>query len=189
MEEIKVKKFRTVQHFDEVGDAHELTFSCYCRRPFLCKDRTRLYFLEALDRARKNSGFHLWAYVIMPEHVHLLVWHPEDNYSTAGFLKSVKQSVARRAIGYVRAHAPESLRLFDTGQQGCRYRFWENGPGYDRNVTKIATLSKMFDYIHENPVLRGLVDYPEDWYWSSARAWATGEDIPISIDREFFPDL
>ncbi len=63
---------KRVRHFDQPGDAHELTFSCYQRRPLLEDDSQRL-FLECLDKATERQGFGLLAYVLMPEHVHLLV--------------------------------------------------------------------------------------------------------------------
>lgn len=61
------------RRYNEPGHAHALTFSCFQRRPFLARDRTRQWMLEAIDQARTKHGFHLWAYVLIPEHVHLLL--------------------------------------------------------------------------------------------------------------------
>lgn len=63
-----------------------------------------------------------------------------------------------------------------------RHRFWQPGGGYDRNVTDLASLRLMIDYIHANPVKRGLVKRPEDWEWSSAR-WFTGIG-PVKIEMD-----
>jgi len=65
------------RRYDEPGQARELTFSCYRRYQFLSRDRTRLWFIQALETARTNWPFDLWAYVIMPEHVHLLIYPRE----------------------------------------------------------------------------------------------------------------
>ena len=88
---------------NEPGHAHELTFSCFQRLPLLSKDRTRTWFVEALDRTRKRYRLELWAYVIMPEHVHLLLWPTKDPHSMSAILKSMKQPVARAAIRFLRA--------------------------------------------------------------------------------------
>ena len=63
------KPRKTVKHYDVFGDAHFLTFSCYHQIPLLSKDRTRLWFIEELNKARTKHQFDLWAWVIMPEHV------------------------------------------------------------------------------------------------------------------------
>src|SRR5688500_19034631 len=76
---------RKVRHsFNLPGHAHELTFSCYQRLPLLSRDRTRQWFIEALESARKIHRFQLWAYVIMPEHAHVLIFPPIDDYSIPG---------------------------------------------------------------------------------------------------------
>jgi putative transposase len=67
------------------------------------------------------------------------------------------------------------------------YRFWQPGPGYDRNVWSLDELREKVDYIHANPIRRKLVDGPADWVWSSYRAWETGENEPVTLDRESFP--
>ena len=92
--------------WNEPGHAHELTFSCYRRWPLLSKDLTRSWFVEALDRARQRWNLALWAYVIMPEHAHVLL-HPRDPaYEISSILKSSKQPVSQRAMAYLRRHNP-----------------------------------------------------------------------------------
>ena len=89
---------KTCKRYDTPGDVHELTFSCYKRRPFLSKDRTCHYLAQAIAMARTKHQFHLWAYVFMPEHVHLLIWPVLSEYSISTILKTIKQSVSRKAI-------------------------------------------------------------------------------------------
>jgi putative transposase len=67
------------------GDAHGLTFSCYKRLPSLATDEAKLLFLDKLHRARKKHDVDVWAYVIMPEHVHLLVHPRRPIYSIEAF--------------------------------------------------------------------------------------------------------
>jgi putative transposase len=92
--------------------------------------------------------------------------------------------VQRKALRYVREHAPAFLaRLRDEQPNGdVHYRFWQRGGGYDRNVTEGETVRQMIEYIHQNPVRRGLVDNAADWVWSSARFYAGEKDVLIAMD-------
>src|SRR5262245_47778737 len=152
------------------GDAHSLTFSCFRRQPFLSKDRSRNWLIEALIRARENHHFHIWAYVIMPEHAHVLIWPTELVYDISKMPFSIKESVAKRALTFVRRHASDFLaRMEDRQPNGTvNYRFWQRGGGYDRNVFEPKSAHQQVEYLHNNPVRRGLCLRPEDWYWSSA---------------------
>src|SRR5438477_10390956 len=86
--------------YNEPGQPRELTFSCYRHYAFLARERTREWFREAMETARSRLGFQLWAYVVMPEHVHLLV-HPGDAADQVSqILQAVKEPVARKAISY-----------------------------------------------------------------------------------------
>lgn len=169
------------------GEAHELTFSCFRRRKFLSKDRTRKYFVEAVERARKTHNFHLWAYVIMPEHVHMIIFPLNEKYNMSTIQQSIKQSVSRRALDYLRANNKAGLQWLETGQKKPKYSFWLAGGGYDRNVILPETLQHMVNYTHNNPVRRGLVDDPGAWYWSSLREWQEEGSGPLSLDLDSFP--
>src|SRR5262245_26889809 len=100
---------KTLRHYDLPWHAHFLTFSCFHRFPLLGKDRTRLWLVDALGNARDSHCFDLWGWVIMPEHVHLLIWPREPGYQTAGILASIKKPVGYRAIQYLDEHAPAFL--------------------------------------------------------------------------------
>jgi len=180
---------KTCKRYNEPGDAHELTFSCFKRRPFLSKDRTRRWLAEAIAKARAKHGFHLWGYVFMPEHAHLLIWPPDPQYAIENILKSIKQSVARRALIHLRRHNPSGLKRLATGQRGKPYRFWMPGGGYDRNIVKLGTVGNALKYIHNNPVRRGLAPVAEEWHWSSAREWEEPGTGQISVDSQSFPLL
>lgn len=174
---------KTRKRADIPRQARELTFSCYRGFAFLSRDRTRHWFIEALARAREAYRFDLWAYVLMPEHVHLLIY-PEDEHLQVGFIAGkIKEEVARRAIEFMKENSPEWLARI-TVREGklTRHRFWQAGGGYDRNVIDQSTLKSIIDYFHMNPVRRGLVARPEDWIWSSAGWYAGIEPVPIAMD-------
>jgi putative transposase len=176
--------------YSEREQPRELTFSCYRHYAFLARARTREWFCEALAEARRRFGFQLWAYVIMPEHVHLLVYPGEVPERMADFLRALKEPVGRKAITYLESHAPQWLERL-TVREGTRIRrrFWQPGGGYDRNITSIAALRAMIDYIHANPVRRGLVARPEDWEWSSARWYAGWRPVRLEMDQQVLVEL
>ena len=105
--------------------------------------------VEAIDRARHKHAFDLWAYVIMPEHVHLLVWPREAGYSISHLLTSIKRRVSLQALAHVRKSVPAFLARMEDRQPGGRihYRFWQRGGGYDRNLTEPKTVWAEIDYI------------------------------------------
>lgn len=178
------------KRFDVYGHAHYLTFSCFGRQQFLTSSRACTWFLDALDAARRRRPFDLWAFVIMPEHAHLLLL-PHEDISISKILGSIKIPIVRRAVSWVRKNSPEFLpRMADMQPNGeVHYRFWQRGGGYDRNIWNVKEIHEKIHYIHNNPVRRGLVSQPEDWPWSSYRAWEEEIDEPIRIDRKTLPPL
>jgi putative transposase len=180
----KVRKSHNIE-----GNAHELTFSCYCNRPFLKYDITRGFLIDSIIRAKALHKFDIWAYVIMPEHVHLLIWPKSEEYYIPKILQSIKQSSAKKAISYLQHNKPGNMKWLYTGQENSPYRFWQDGGGYDRNVDSIEILFEIVDYIHMNPVKQGLVEEPLKWEWSSAKEWESPGSGPIPVDRGSFPVL
>lgn len=182
-------RFKTCRRYNDPGHAHSLTFSCFQRRQFLSKDHSCNWLVKALADARRKWQFDLWAWVIMPEHVHLLVWPRRAIYSIGKMLASIKLPVARRAVRHVRCTAPHALWMLEDVQpngEKC-HRFWQRGGGYDRNIYDEAAVFAEIDYIHQNPVRRGLVERAEDWPWSSAAFYAGKRDVIIRPDIESLP--
>ena len=120
----------------------------------------------------------------MPEHVHLLLYPRQAGLKVGKVAGAIKEEVARKAIKHLEQHAPEWLRRITVHEgQRVRRRFWQPGGGYDRNAVELTTVHQMIDYIHANPVRRGLVRRPEEWEWSSARWYAGIRPVPIEMDR------
>ena len=172
------------RNYNDIGHAHELTFSCYQGLKFLQSERTCQWLAESIEQARAKSRFDLWAYVFMPEHVHLILCPSDHLYDIAKIRRAIKAPVARKAIRAMRTESPEWLARI-TRQRGQKTErlFWQSGGGFDRNVVEPATLGKMIDYIHMNPVRKGLVDRPEAWKWSSAASFIGLGKSPILPDR------
>jgi putative transposase len=153
-----------LKRYQQTRDLHFVTFSCYRRLPLLNSPRAKGMFEVALEQARRQYRFSVTAYVVMPEHVHLLVSEPER--ATLGVaLQALKQSVARRLVG--------------KGEHFWQARY------YDFNVWSRRKRIEKVRYIHRNPVKRGLVEKPEDWRWSSFNHYATGVEGVVEIESEW----
>lgn len=170
---------------NEPRHAHFVTFSCYRRQQLLVSDWSRQLVCDSFDRARGYFEIDVWAYVVMPEHVHALVWPRRKDYDLGRFLGGVKRYVSTAVRD--RLEEQNNTKWLDalTVRHGGneRFRFWQKGGGFDKNVWSEEVARNIIDYIHENPVRRELVDRPSDWRWSSA-AWYDGErdGVPLRID-------
>ncbi|MCD6217397.1 transposase [bacterium] len=169
------------------GHAHELTFSCYKRQPFLKNDNIKEILAIAINNASNKHHFDTWAYVFMPEHVHILIYPQEEIYSISNILKSIKLSTSKKVIARLRKKNSQYLKYMRTGLKQPEYRFWQDGGGYDRNYITPKEILKQIKYIHNNPIRRDFVDDPTKWKWSSAGLWLRGEDGPVAINKESIP--
>lgn len=168
--------------FNTPGEAHGLTFSCYRRAQVFATPEHCVAFLASLDRARASLKFEVWAYVVMPEHVHLLVWPKEPDYNVSDILKAVKQPCSAKVLTDMRAVGDPLLRRLLNEASG-KHRLWQAGGGHDRNLYSRGLLSKTIDYIHDNPVVAGLCKQPWEHRWSSAGYYHGSDDVPFVVDR------
>jgi putative transposase len=142
------------------GDLHFITFSCYDRQPYLTTPQSRQIVEDMLETLRARHDFAILGYVLMPEHVHLLMTEPK-----IGTLAST-----------LRVLKGETSKLL----RGTHKHFWQPRY-YDFNVfTEVKRIEKL-KYLHRNPVARELVTRPEDWPWSSFPAYATRQPCRVTI--------
>lgn len=162
---------KTVKHFEDPSHARELTFSCYRRMPLLTNDPWREMLARAVDAAMERHNWRLAAFVFMPEHVHLLVFPLQRASKIDALLKAIKRPYSFRVKQCLIAHASPLLQRLTIRQRpGIEtFRYWQEGPGYDRNLCSPKAVGSSIDYMHENPVRRGLCERAFDWRWSSAR--------------------
>jgi len=151
-----------LERCQQTGNLHFVTFSCWHRQPLLVEDAARQVVACTLERVRRWYGLFVVGYVIMPEHVHLLVSEPERG-TLAVALQMFKQITAHELGG-----SP----------------FWQ-ARYYDFNVWSEKKRMEKLKYIHRNPVKRGLVERPEDWAWSSFLHYATGVEGAVEIESEW----
>ena len=173
--------------WDEPGHAHFLTYSCYQRLPLLTRDRTRRWVLDALEATRRKLDVALYAYVIMPEHVHVLLCPHRADAEMRRILVALKRPVSDAARGYLeRTEDDKWLDRLSVEYPSRRvFRFWQPGGGFDRNIFREKNVPAVIQHIHANPVRRELVEQPTDWPWSSARFWDGRRDVPLTMDDPF----
>jgi putative transposase len=133
--------------------------------PLLASDAAYTVFERELERVRRRYGFVVAGYVLMPEHVHLLVG--ETSFSSLAVAVQVLQQQT-------------SKRMMKRGKT----QFWQ-ARYYDFNVHNEKKTVEKLRYMHRNPVKRGLVEKPEQWRWSSFRHYATGEVGYVEIESEW----
>jgi putative transposase len=165
------------KRFYGAGDLHFITCSCYRRQPLLGTPRRRDLFLTVLERVRRRYQFVVVGYVVMPEHIHLLISEPREKNPSI-VMQALKLGFARRALAEEkRKRNPAQDRLFDYASQ----HIWQKR-FYDFNVWTEGKRIEKLRYMHRNPMKRGLVSSPELWKWSSFRAYALGEPGPVKVN-------
>ena len=147
------------------GHLHFITFSCYRRLPLLKTARARDIVVAELARVRTEMGFRLVGYVVMPEHVHLLINEPPGETPSA-VLHRLKLRVAKHLRGRIRRKPSGQMELSFAACKAQPRSFWQ-ARFYDFNVYSRGKRKEKLNYMHANPVKRGLVSHPKDWPWSS----------------------
>jgi putative transposase len=152
-----------LKRYQTGGSYHFLTFSCYHRQPLLNNDHARIVFEETLERLRQRHDFYVFGYVLMPEHVHLLISEPKSQ-SLANVLRALKGETSKKL-------------------KGDHKHFWQ-ARYHDLNVITQRKYVEKLKYLDRNPVERDLVEKPENWRWSSFRHYLTGEAGRVEIESE-----
>lgn len=162
------------------GYSHFITTSCYQRLPLLGSPRRRDLFLRVLEQVRRRYHFVVAGYVVMPEHVHLLISEPgRGNPSLV--MQAIKQGFARRLLARLRRS--EDARQFSLWSGPIeRGRIWQPR-FYDFVVFSDNKRVEKLRYMHRNPVKRGLVLAPEQWEWGSYRHYAHDESGPVLVNE------
>jgi putative transposase len=148
--------------YQQTGHLHFVTFSCYRRQQHLGMPAARELFERSLEKMRVRYDFFVTGYVVMPEHVHLLVSEP-------------KKALLATAI--------QALKLSVAVQSNER-PFWEKRY-YDFNVFTDKKTTEKLSYMHRNPYTRGLIQERDGWAWSSRHHWWTGDIGTVEIESHW----
>ena len=162
------------------GHLHFITFSCYRRLPLLKRARARDVFVKELAKLREELGFQLIGYVVMPEHVHLLISEPQRG-APSTVLQKLKLRVARKLRKRRRSTPAGQMHLpFEERGEPLR-AFWQ-ARFYDFNVYSERKRIEKLNYMHANPMNRKLVKHPKDWPWSSWGFYTRVGKVLVQID-------
>ena len=135
--------------------------------------------MRALKEVRAKYGFVVVGYVVMPEHVHLLIGEPKSgNPSTV--MHSLKLRVSKR-MRRGRRKMPAIQKSFAFHRLAQAPRFWQ-ARFYDFNVYSAKKRREKLEYMHRNPVTRRLVKDPKDWIWSSSASYSRRGTPLLEID-------
>jgi putative transposase len=184
---------RGLHRFQESEQSHFVTFSCYHRQPYIATTELLDLFVLCLENTRRQFGLCVYGYVVMPEHVHLLVSEP-PGAKLADAIHDLKLSFSKRAknlskvkVPQVRARSVGAVKVPQVRAPllGANLGpFWQ-ARYHDRNVRDHDEFTLKLRYLHRNPVTRGPVAKPEDWKWSSYRRYAFRETGVIEIESQW----
>ena len=163
--------------YQNQGCLHFITFSCYRRMKLLDSAAARDTFERELERVHRWYGCFVTGYVVMPEHVHLLLSEPERGKLSL-VIQMLKQITSRK----LKPAADRPTRNAERVTQ--LKRFWQVRY-YGFPVWTEAKRIEKLRYIHRNPVRRGLAERPGEWKWSSFAHYATGVEGAVEIESQW----
>lgn len=159
-----------LRHFDELGTARFITFSCYRRMNYFTENQSKELFIKYLDSVRLKYDFQIYGYVIMPEHIHLVIY-PRKTMHLGLVIREIKSKMAREYFVQRELNTLEGQHVF--WQKRC----------YDHNCRSLESVIEKINYCHMNPVKRNLVETPGEWRWSSYNYYQGKSNVPLIVDR------
>jgi len=159
---------------DVPGHIHFLTFSTYQRRRFLDSPETRDIVIVVLEKCLRTHQANCAGFVVMPNHVHALIYGAE-NFKISPFVQVWKKTSSYRIREFFERELVKYESLCPKGCPIWQARF------YDFNVDSPEKLNEKLSYIHSNPVMAGLAETMLDWSWSSARFYELEEPVGVTI--------
>jgi REP element-mobilizing transposase RayT len=153
------------------------------RLPVFRTDEIKQIAAKALDEARHSGKFALYAYVIMPDHMHVITDSARSSEDTLRFINGI---IGHGVIAHLKERGYESslqkLRQ-ETKRRRYQYSLWDHHPNVRLLLTENMLMERV-QYVHQNPVKTGLVQRAEDYLYSSVRCWNGKplEDEPLLMD-------
>jgi putative transposase len=177
------------KHYYGLNHLHYLTRSTYRRARLFDSERFKHQFVGTLDVLRSELHFKIIGYVLMPEHLHLLIW-PSADPNPSEILQKLEDRTAQFILKNLKDNASypwcgkmlSRVELPPTVHHHAHFRVWQRG-GYDLNIWSPRKRQEKLNYMHANPVTRKLVEKPGDWAWSSWRFYFLEDASILSMDR------
>jgi putative transposase len=176
-------RLRLMFRISKDSPVYYLTSVANNRLPIFQKEKLKKSMCESLDEARTSAGLLLFAYVIMPDHIHVLTGSQRKPSEVLRYVNGIS---GRRIIDFLKEGGFESslhkLSHFE-GERQYKYSVWDHHSNVKLVTTENGLLQKV-NYIHQNPVRAGLVEPGDEYRWSSARCWQRKplEDEPLLMD-------
>ena len=161
---------------------HFITCSCYRRLLLLQRASARHLLVRILSEVRARYRCKVVGYVVMPEHLHLLISEP-PGATPASLMRSLKQRTSRRLRGLSRTRSLHQMPLWPRGGHTGTLRSCWQRRFHDFNVFTEKKKNEKLHYMHNNPVKRGLVKRPQDWLWSSFNFYWKKGVVLLEMDR------
>ena len=159
---------------DDALYVHFITFSCYHRRRLLDHDQPKRILLGVLNEELQKFEARCVGFVIMPDHVHALIWFSKTGHLSQ-FMQQWKGRSSKGTKEFLYRTMPEYTSKFPKTDPIWQVRF------YSFEIYTTAKIEEKLNYMHMNPVRAGLVQMPTEWRWSSARWYIEGRTVGIPI--------
>jgi len=171
------------------GELQFIASSTYRRTQVFRSRRFCEFFVQRLEEVRQKLGYLLIGWVLMPEHFHLLL-KPQPAETTPRVVKELKEETAKRILKVLRENLgfPWCRKIFSrlslppTVHDESHFRLW-NRRFHPFDVYSEEKRLEKLNYMHNNPVKRGLVNSPGDWPWSSWRYYYLQDSSVLRMDR------
>jgi len=154
--------------------AHYVTFSCYKKRKLLHPDICKRIVIGNLANQLKRQNGICVGFVIMPDHVHAVVWFPTE-HEISPFMDKWKELTSRAITELYQTKFASYGAKIDSEDPVWQARY------YDFNITSDLKLREKLDYMHNNPVRGGLAKRICDWPWSSAQGWHQQKSVGVDL--------
>lgn len=175
----------SLPRFHIEGHIYYITTVIYRRLPIFTRPSFVIPLIDSLNFYRYEQDFKLLGYVIMPDHLHLIIW-PFGKASVSDFMRDyktytskriIRQAKAERMVEWVTAFEQAGLETGRSDNKVWQDSYW------DENIFSERFLRQKLNYVHRNPVRADLVEHPAEYPYSSFRSYEFGEERLIEIDR------
>ena len=177
----------SLPHFHIEGYVYYITTVVHKRLPLFVRPSFVMPLLDSLNFYRYKHQCKLLGYVIMPEHIHLLIW-PLDDVTVSDFMRDFKAFTAKRIIRQAEIEGIQewvaTFQLAGTETGRSKNKVWQDNY-WDKNVYTERFLRQKLNYLHRNPCRAGLVEDPKDYPYSSYRNYEFGEEWLMELDRDW----
>ena len=177
----------TIPHIQVDNAIYYITTNVYGRLALFTQPSTIIPIIDSLNYYRYKYHFLVTGYVIMPDHLHLLLWPQEDD-QPGDIMRDFKKFTAVRLIRQAQVESRSDWRdaFHQAGAETHRSqdKVWQDHY-WDKLIYSPKVLRQKLNYLHRNPVRAGLVASPEDYPYSSYRSYVCGDESLIQIDKEW----